>query len=601
MQNIFRRLRQNKPLLFGIYGAIGCLIAAIALGEPLLALTKLNTNWQKPPQAIVLLIDVSGSMAGNKIDEIKSAATGFVERRDLSRDRLALVTFGSAITTLSPLTSDVDVLKNAIASLSADGGTPMDQGINRAVAELQGSQFHRNILLFTDGVPDSQILTTLSAQLARNQHINIIAVGTGDADIHYLAQVTGNPSLVFFARSGQFDQVFRSAEALIDQQLVESNSTGNYGLVYSGLRIGGWTACLALGISLALIMGQNAYMHLPLLTIHKGMISTIGSLGAGMIAGATGQLLFGPLTSLTISPDVETIIHGIIASTIFTVFLSLFTQKVKRLGLRAIVAGGISGGLALAAWLVTARFLGDFLGRLAGGIILSVCIGRIANPIFGLVAGIGVMVFGQLLLMPISGLSLLEVLARMIGWTILGVLVGGGTKFFVPNLQLIKALYGGTLGGLIGAVGFLIAASVFGDILGRLSGAAILGFCIGWMIAFAEQEQIRQAESYLIIHWTPTEQTPYLLGIKPCIIGSSREANIPLNASEGFTPITAKIYQEGEKIIMQFDPEYAAQKNMKKTTQELKVGDTRKLGRISIEVQSQVKEEQTGKKSVLSD
>ena len=35
---------------------------------------------------------------------------------------------------------------------------------------------------------------------------------------------------------------------------------------------------------------------------------------------------------------------------------------------------------------------------------------------------------------------------------------------------------------------------------------------------------------------------------------------------------------------MQFDQEYAIIKNMKKTSQDLKVGDTRKLGQITIEV-----------------
>ncbi|MFM6248540.1 MAG: hypothetical protein ACKPEQ_05230, partial [Dolichospermum sp.] len=109
-------------------------------------------------------------------------------------------------------------------------------------------------------------------------------------------------------------------------------------------------------------------------------------------------------------------------------------------------------------------------------------------------------------------ISILELTGRITGWGILGILVGGGTRFFVPNLQLTKALFGGTVGGVVGAIGFLLTAAVFGDITGRLSGAAILGFCIGWMIAFAEQEQLKK-EPYLLVHWTPTEQTQYLLGI----------------------------------------------------------------------------------------
>ncbi|MFM6252678.1 MAG: hypothetical protein ACKPEQ_26620, partial [Dolichospermum sp.] len=41
---------------------------------------------------------------------------------------------------------------------------------------------------------------------------------------------------------------FRNAEAAIYKQLVESSSTGDYGVIYSSLRIGGWTAFLAMGI-----------------------------------------------------------------------------------------------------------------------------------------------------------------------------------------------------------------------------------------------------------------------------------------------------------------------------------------------------------------
>ncbi|MFM6911515.1 MAG: VWA domain-containing protein, partial [Dolichospermum sp.] len=71
MQNLLRKLKQNKPLLFGIYGAIGCLIAALILGEPLLALTKLAPSIQNSSQAIVLLIDASGSMSDGKLTEVK--------------------------------------------------------------------------------------------------------------------------------------------------------------------------------------------------------------------------------------------------------------------------------------------------------------------------------------------------------------------------------------------------------------------------------------------------------------------------------------------------------------------------------------------------
>jgi Ca-activated chloride channel homolog len=484
MLNLFNRLKNNKPLLFGLYGASGCLTAAILLGEPFLALTKLAKTSSVTPQAIVLLIDTSSSMSDGKLTEVKTAASKFIERRDLQKDQLAVVSFGLEIKTATPLTNDANTLKNAIDTLSENGGTPMAEGINAAIGELQTTALNRNIILFTDGVPNDPNLAYNSALATRNTGVKLISVATGDADINYLTQITGDSygalryrSLVFYANSGQFDQAFRNAEAAIYKQLVESNSSENYSITYSVLRIGGWTAFLAMGISLALIMGQNRYMRLPLLTANKGIISTFGSLAAGMIAGATGQILF----------------------------------------------------------------------------------------------------------LPLSSIAVLEIIGRIAGWVILGALVGGGTKFFVPNLKLKNALLGGTIGGGIGASGFLITANIFGDVLGRLSGASMLGFFIGLMIAWIEQKQL-QSQPYLLVNWTPTEQTTYLLGTKPILIGSSLNVEIPLNASDGFTPITAKIFKEGENIIMQFDQEYAAIKNMKKTSQDLKVGDTRKLGQIIIEV-----------------
>ncbi|MBC1239862.1 VWA domain-containing protein [Nostoc sp. 2RC] len=588
MQNLFRQLRANKPLLFGIYGAIGCLIAAILLGEPLLALTKLAPSSQQTPQAIVLLIDTSSSMSDGKLTEVKTAATKFVERRNLTQDKLAVVSFGLEIKTATPLTDNANTLKSAIASLSEDGGTPMAQGLDAAVAELQATSLRRNILLFTDGLPDTQTLTSFAAESARSQRINLIAVATGDADTNYLAQLTGDPSLVFYANSGQFDQAFRNAEAAIYKQLVESEATGDYGVIYSALRIGGWTAFLAMGIALALIMGQNHYMHRRLLTFSKGSVSTIGSLAAGMVAGATGQLLFLPLTSgIPNIALIQSVLNWSVFGALVTGFLSLFIRRLKKLQLSGVLlTGAISGALAAGAWLMSAAYLGDVLARFIAAIVFGICIRLLSgSTLLSLVALIAIATFGQLVFLSIPGFSILETIGRIIGWAILGLLVGGGTRFFVPNLKLNKALLGGTIGGTLGAIGFLIAAGVFGDIPGRLSGAAILGFFIGLMIAWVEQEQLNQ-EPYLLVHWTPTEKTSLLLGAKPVVIGSSVDAQIPLNASEGFTPITAKIYQEGANIVMQFDNKYAASKNMKKTIQELNVGDTRKLGNITIEVKA---------------
>lgn len=488
MQNYFRQLRQAvpKPILFGFYGAVGCLTAATLMGEVFLALTKLPPKIQRSPQAVVLLIDCSGSMDGGKLSEVKSAAQGFVQRQNLGENRLAVVGFGSDVHVGANLSADKNVLAKAITQLSDGGGTRIDIAIQAAAQELHPTSLQRNILLFTDGQPgyqgaspeEEQSKTLQAAQLAKSQGINLVAVATGDADTNFLTQVTGERSRVFFTNSGDFDQAFQQAEkAIYSSQLVESGQTGDYGLLYAGLRIGGWTALLALGTSLALIAGQNHYLHRRVLTIREGSIGTVGSLTAGLAAGAISQILFTP----------------------------------------------------------------------------------------------------------VAGIPLLAIIGRIAGWTILGTLLGGCMSFFVPNLESRRALLGGGIGGGFGAIGFLLAGGAFGDIIGRLLGAAVLGFFIGLMIALLE---VLSREAWLIVHWTPVEQTKISLGDKPVILGSSDEAHIYLPKEQGYPPITAKIYQEKQKIIMQFDPEMQQLKGMKVLRHELVNDERRKLAGVLIEVKT---------------
>ncbi|REJ51001.1 MAG: VWA domain-containing protein [Microcystis aeruginosa DA14] len=499
MIQTLRNLRRNvgKPLLFGFYGAIGCLIAALFLGEPLLYLTRLPPTIHKNTQEIVLLIDCSGSMDGSKLDEVKAAASRFVQRQDLTNNRLAVMGFGSEVHAGSPLTSNASDLETAIANLNDGGGTKMDQALLAATEQFSpsssssvetavSSSSSQHILLFTDGQPgyaganmEEEANKTLAAgQQARSAGIHLVTVGTGDADNNFLGQLTGDPALVFYAGAGNLDSAFQEAEKVIKSyQLVESESSGDYGSILGALRIGGWTGLLALGTSLSLIVGQNYYLRRRLLSWNDLLFGLLEGFVAGAIAGSSGQLLY------------------------------------------------------------TA----------------------------------------------VSGFPVLGVAGRLAGWTILGCLVGVGMSFFVPNLKLDRALIGGAAGGIGGAIGFLLAAGIFGEIGARLIGAGILGFFIGLMIAWMEQIS-RQAK--LIVHWTPKEQTTLTLGEQPIIVGSSRQAHVYLPQAQGFFATTARIYQEGATIVMQYDTEYGQAKGMKKLRHELNDGDRRQFGQLILEIQT---------------
>jgi len=293
----------------------------------------------------------------------------------------------------------------------------MESGLQVAAAQLRHTAAQRHILLFTDGVPDSQASVLQAAQAARDRGIRIIAVATDDADTAFLAQLAGDRALVFWAAAGQFEEAFHRAERAIYSVAETSPAASASGFTSLLWRMSGWTALLAIGIGLGLLIGQNVYLRRQRLTLRQGVQGIGGSLAAGVVAGAVGQLLFAGVPSAT--------------------------------------AFQVSG--------------------------------------------------------------------RLVAWTLLGALVGRGMAVFVPNLDSRRALVGGGVGGALGAIGFLWAAGTVGEVAGRLLGAAILGGCIGLMIALIEAAC---REAWLEITYGPRETRLVSLGHEPVSIGGDRACTV---------------------------------------------------------------------------
>jgi len=75
-------------------------------------------------------------------------------------------------------------------------------------------------------------------------------------------------------------------------------------------------------------------------------------------------------------------------------------------------------------------------------------------------------------------------IARLIGWALAGAAAGYALGRWTPNLPRRGATRGGLLGGILAALAFSVISQP-GDVTnvaGRVLGAALLGFCIGWML-----------------------------------------------------------------------------------------------------------------------
>jgi Ca-activated chloride channel family protein len=167
------------------------------------------TLWRrevKKPVDLVVVMDVSGSMEGQKITSARSSLMEFVTLLD-DRDRLAIILFSDELITLTPL-SDLgekreDVLRR-VSGVIERGDTRLYDAIQKAYNDLlrEGNRDHiRAIVALTDG-KDTASGYTLQALLGkvgdlseggRATKVFTIAFG-GDADrgvLKQIAEVTG--------------------------------------------------------------------------------------------------------------------------------------------------------------------------------------------------------------------------------------------------------------------------------------------------------------------------------------------------------------------------------------------------------------------------
>ena len=112
---------------------------------------------------LILVLDRSGSMNNgltpSACDQMKTAATSFVDMFSNGRDTLGLVAFNSgAEVSFAPSTNFNSGMKTAIAGITCGGNTATANALNKAWGQLQsiGNPSKLNvILLMTDGVAQS--------------------------------------------------------------------------------------------------------------------------------------------------------------------------------------------------------------------------------------------------------------------------------------------------------------------------------------------------------------------------------------------------------------------------------------------------------------
>jgi Ca-activated chloride channel family protein len=167
---------------------------------------------------IVLVVDTSGSMEGEKLDQVKAGLGTFLQRI-VPEDRVGLVTFASSAQVAvppAPLSQSRIPLDTAIQDMRAEGKTAIYDALlvgKQALDQLPPSNEERikAIVLLTDGIDNSS--TTSFDQLKQQfdeTGISIFPVAYGDdADTDALQKIVDfSRTLLVKGGTGDIGQIF---------------------------------------------------------------------------------------------------------------------------------------------------------------------------------------------------------------------------------------------------------------------------------------------------------------------------------------------------------------------------------------------------------
>ncbi|MCA9967121.1 MAG: VWA domain-containing protein, partial [Anaerolineales bacterium] len=189
-------------------------------------------NITKRKATILIVLDTSGSMEGDRIRTARDATVEFLSRLD-ANDEVGLMIFSDDVTTLSPPSRVGDVVEGLgqrVSGLVADGNTALYESVCEAVAQTAVQQAEDiaaeetrlyGIILLSDGedtvgtITENQMFATCLPANAEADGIKIFPIAFGEAAdqdvLNRIADVTGGR--LFTADPASIGNVYLSISA----------------------------------------------------------------------------------------------------------------------------------------------------------------------------------------------------------------------------------------------------------------------------------------------------------------------------------------------------------------------------------------------------
>ncbi len=145
---------------------------------------------------LYLLLDSSSSMDdGSKMEEAAEGAMGLAIEAVKAGYAVGLIHFASTpYRTLAPVRA-LDDFPAALSSVSPAGTTDMAAAIELGMSECATLQGEKIMCIVTDGLADDGDEACAAAKEAKRAGIDIMAIGTDDADVEFLQEISTRTEL----------------------------------------------------------------------------------------------------------------------------------------------------------------------------------------------------------------------------------------------------------------------------------------------------------------------------------------------------------------------------------------------------------------------
>jgi VWFA-related protein len=118
-----------------------------------------SVTMEEVPLEVYLVLDLSGSVEGAKLAELKQAANAFVDGL-VARDKVALLTFSQQVTVRQPLTGDFPAFRRALAEVTSGGQTALYDAVAKAVSLREPHDNRAIVVVFTDDHDNASTATS---------------------------------------------------------------------------------------------------------------------------------------------------------------------------------------------------------------------------------------------------------------------------------------------------------------------------------------------------------------------------------------------------------------------------------------------------------